>query len=240
MKKVIVNKITQKSVDFYSMIIDPRLIAKLRKKYTAGEKQDVQRPWIENKVTDISEYVAGKTIVENKKSLGLIPNAPIINVKKDLRVQQEEITIIGSNGDRRVETQYFILFPETDEEIENCQNQLEIIDGQHRIIAFDQSYMDPNFSNDQPYEMNFSLFDNLTDNQRKEIFMVTNEKQDKVAKNLLRYIKKSLGLLIGEDNITYDILDYLNNESSSPLYQRIMFGADKIKRLSGNTNVKNF
>ncbi len=230
MKKVIVNKITQKSVDFYSMIIDPRLIAKLRKKYTAGEKQDVQRPWIENKVKDISEYVAGKTIVENKKSLGLIPNAPIINVKKDLRVQQEEITIIGSNGDRRVETQYFILFPETDEEIENCQNQLEIIDGQHRIIAFDQSYMDPNFSNDQPYEMNFSLFDNLTDNQRKEIFMVTNEKQDKVAKNLLRYIKKSLGLLIGEDNITYDILDYLNNESSSPLYQRIMFGADKIKK----------
>jgi len=229
MKKIVVQKIVQKNVEFYSMVADPRLVARLRRKYTAGEKQDVQRPWIEKKVQEISEYVAGKTIVENKKSLGLIPNAPIINVKKDLKVQKEEIEVV-EDGVSTIKTQYYIMFPETDSEIEKYENQLEIIDGQHRIIAFDNDYIDPNFSNDVVYEMNFSLFNNLTDNQRKEIFMVTNEKQDKVAPNLLRYIKKSLGLLIGDDGVTYDILDFINNESSSPLYQRIMFGADKIKK----------
>ena len=44
MKKIIVQKIKQKDVEFYSMVADPRLVAKVRRKYIAGEKQDVQRP----------------------------------------------------------------------------------------------------------------------------------------------------------------------------------------------------
>ena len=225
MKKVIVHKIKQKDVDFYSMVADPRMVAKLRRKYTAGEKQDVQRPWIEKKVREISEYVAGKTKIEDKKSLGLIPNSPIINVKGGLKVQSEEI-FIEENGIKKESKQYYIMFPETEEEIAEHENELEIIDGQHRIIAFDEDFIDPNFNPNTTYEMNFSVFSNQTDNERKELFMVTNEKQDKVETNLLRYIKKSLGMLIGDDEVTYDLLD----ESSSPLYQRIMFGADKIKR----------
>lgn len=236
MKKIIVQKIKQKDVEFYSMVADPRLVAKVRRKYIAGEKQDVQRPWIESKVREISEYVAGKTKVEDKKSLGLIPNSPIINVKGSLKVHSEDVKI-SVNGEEREEKQYYIMFPETAEEVEKHQNELEIIDGQHRIIAFDVDYIDPGFSADTVYEMNFSVFSNLTDNQRKELFMVTNEKQDKVATNLLRYIKKSLGLLIGDDEITYDLLDAINLESSSPLYQRIMFGADKIKKGYQETQV---
>ena len=229
MKKVIVHKIKQKDVDFYSMVADPRMVAKLRRKYTAGEKQDVQRPWIEKKVREISEYVAGKTKIEDKKSLGLIPNSPIINVKGGLKVQSEEI-FIEENGIKKESKQYYIMFPETEEEIAEHENELEIIDGQHRIIAFDEDFIDPNFNPNTTYEMNFSVFSNQTDNERKELFMVTNEKQDKVETNLLRYIKKSLGMLIGDDEVTYDLLDAINHESSSPLYQRIMFGADKIKR----------
>ncbi len=229
MKKIIVHKIQQKDVDFYSMVADPRMVAKLRRKYTAGEKQDVQRPWIEKKVREISEYVAGKTKIEDKKSLGLIPNSPIINVKGDLKVRSEEI-FIEENGTKKTITQYYIMFPETEEEIVEHENELEIIDGQHRIIAFDEDYIDPNFDSNIIYEMNFSVFSNQTDNERKELFMVTNEKQDKVETNLLRYIKKSLGMLIGDDEVTYDLLDAINRESSSPLYQKIMFGADKIKK----------
>ena len=229
MKKIIVQKIKQKYLDFYSMVADPRIVAKIRRKYIAGEKQDVQRPWIESKVREISEYVAGKTKIEDKKSLGLIPNSPIINVKGGLKVQSEDITVTIDGKSSR-EKQYYIMFPETPEEVAKHENELEIIDGQHRIIAFDIDYVDPAFSSDTVYEMNFSVFSNLTDNQRKELFMVTNEKQDKVATNLLRYIKKSLGLLVGDDEVTYDLLDAINNESSSPLYQRIMFGADKVKK----------
>ena len=236
MKKIIVQKVKQKDVEFYSMVADPRLIAKVRRKYIAGEKQDVQRPWIESKVREISEYVAGKTKVEDKKSLGLIPNSPIINLKGGLKVQSEDIAL-EVNGKKVMQKQYYIMFPETPEEVIKHENELEIIDGQHRIIAFDIDYVDPDLSENTTYEMNFSVFNNLTDNQRKELFMVTNEKQDKVATNLLRYIKKSLGLLVGDDEVTYDLLDAINLESSSPLYQRIMFGADKIKKGYQETQV---
>lgn len=229
MKKIIVTRVVQKDVEFYSMVMDPRLVAKVRRKFTAGEKQDVQRPWVEKKVKEISEYVAGKAFVEGKKSLGIIPNAPIINLKGNLRVQCETIEC-SENGKNFTKTQYFVMFPETEEEINKCENNIEIIDGQHRVIAFDGDYLDPTFKDDNTYEMIFSVFDNISDNKRKELFMVTNEKQDKVESNLLRYIKKSLGLLIGDDEIIYDLLSSLNNESSSPLHGRIMFGSDKIKK----------
>ncbi len=236
MKKIIVQKIKQKDVEFYSMVVDPRLIAMIRRKYIAGEKQDVQRPWIEKKVREISDYVVGKTKVEGKKSLGIIPNTPIINIKGGLKVLSEDINI-EVNGEIYEEQQYYIMLPETEEEILKHENELEIIDGQHRIIAFDVDYIDPEFSKDYIYEMNFSVFNNISDNQRKELFMVTNEKQDKVATNLLRYIKKSLGLLFGDDEITYDLLDAINREGSSPLHQKIMFGADKIKKGYQETQV---
>lgn len=229
MKKIIVTKVVQKDVEFYSMVMDPRLVAKVRRKYTAGEKQDVQRPWVEKKVKEISEYVAGKAFVEGRKSLGIIPNAPIINLKGNLRVQNEDIEYT-ENGITSTKSQYFIMFPETEDEINKCANNLEIIDGQHRVIAFDADFLDPTFKDGTTYEMIFSVFDNITDNKRKELFMVTNEKQDKVESNLLRYIKKSLGLLIGDDEVIYDLLTSLNTETSSPLHERIMFGSDKIKK----------
>jgi len=225
MKKIIVNKICQKNIVFYSMIADPRLIAKIRRKYTAGEQQDVQRPWIPKKVEEISEYVDGKAEIETKKSLGIIPNTPILNIKKDLRVQKERITVI-ENGIKTDRDQYYVLLPETDDEISKYENQLEIIDGQHRIIAFDTNYIAPSLTDSTVYEMNFSLFDNLSDNERKEIFMVTNDKQKPVEQNLLRYIKRSLGLLKDEDIERYDLLYAINQESSSPLYHRIVFGSD--------------
>ena len=229
MKKIIVEKVIQKEITFYVMVADPRMIAKARRKYTAGEKQDVQRPWVEKKVQDIAKYVAGNSSIEGKRSLGIIPNAPIINVKGKLRVQHETVSVT-IDGIQTTKEQSFIMFPETDSEIANYENSLEIIDGQHRVIAFDNDFLDPDFKTGAPYEMIFSVFDNITDNQRKELFMVTNEKQDKVETNLLRYIKKSLGLLEGEDEVIYDLLDALNRESSSPLYGRIMFGSDKFAK----------
>ena len=174
MKKIVVTKVEQKNITFYSMVVDPRLVAKVRRKYTAGEKQDVQRPWVEKKVKEISEYVAGKAYVEGKKSLGIIPNAPIINLKGKFKVQSETIEWIES-GNKYTKTQYYVLFPETEAEFEKYENNLEIIDGQHRVIAFDSDYLDPTFKDGTSYEMIFSVFDNITDNQRKELFMVTGE-----------------------------------------------------------------
>ena len=60
MKKIIVQKIKQKDVEFYSMVADPRLVAKVRRKYIAGEKQDVQRPWIEKKLVKLVNMLPEK------------------------------------------------------------------------------------------------------------------------------------------------------------------------------------
>ena len=128
MKKIPVTKVVQKDTVFYSMVADPRLIAKVRRKYTAGEKQDVQRPWIEKKVKEISEYVAGKANIEGKKSLGLIPNAPIINLKGNLKVKSEEKTIT-IDGIQVNEKQYYVLFPETETEkgmAESIEQELQL------------------------------------------------------------------------------------------------------------------
>lgn len=226
MKKIYLTKVEQKGLTFYSMVADPRLIVKMRKDYKAGAIQDVQRPWIENKVKEIAYYVGGHFRIDNKKALGIIPNSPILNFKKKIAIQEEKIKISPTEE----LTLYYVELPETEEELLKYEGQMEIIDGQHRIIAFDDNYLDVNFDTDQKYEMNFSVFSNLTDNQRKEIFMVTNEKQDKVATNLLRYIRRSLGLLDENDSEIYDLLEKLNTETSSPLHDRVIFGANKIRK----------
>jgi DGQHR domain-containing protein len=118
------------------------------------------------------------------------------------------------------------MLPTTEQEIEAHLDSMEIIDGQHRIIAFDQNYMS-SLMIDQPYEMIFSVFDNASETERKELFMTTNEKQDKVATNLLRFIKKDLHMLTDEEDETYELLEELGKEPSSSLFGRIVFGSEK-------------
>ena len=77
--------------------------------------------------------------------------------------------------------------------------------------------------------MIFSIFEGLSKNEIKEIFMISNEKQDKVAPNLLRLFRKALGLL-GADEDVFKLAESLNSESYSVLKGRIMIGAEKISK----------
>lgn len=150
--------------------------------------------------------------------LGLLPNAPILNICDHLSVQYDPTT-----------NEHFIELPENSEEIKAFANSIEVIDGQHRILAFAEDIADPSFSTDTPYEMIFSVFDRLGKDEKKQLFMITNDKQSKVDPNLLRLFKKQLNLL-DEDAKVFDLVDRLNSEDYSPLKGRIIVGSTTISK----------
>lgn len=229
MKKVYLTKVTQKTKDFYAMVEDPRLIVELLPDVEAGASQEAQRPWSKKKVQEISAYVSGKFQLSDKtKALGIIPNNPILVLNDAIEVKKETVKIDEGNGERS-EERYYILLPETTEEKEKYKGSIEAIDGQHRLRAFSSDHRDVLMSDRMVYNMVFSVFENLSMNERKEIFMITNEKQDKVSTNLIRLLKKALGLL-GEEEKVFDIINSLNIEPFSVLYKRITVGSEKVTK----------
>lgn len=208
MKKYQLFEITQKEKSFYVLIADPRVIVRLLKKYAAGEVQDCQRPWEEKRVKEIAAYVESST-------LGLIPNAPILNIKSGLKIEHDE------NG-------FYVFLPSTNEEYEQYENSVEAIDGQHRIRSFMKEYS--KIDDSVKFDMVFTVFDRLSTNEKKQTFMTTNEKQKTVSPNLLRLFRRDLSLMAGENADIFDLTSKLNSEDYSPLKGRIMMGAEKISK----------
>lgn len=217
MKRYNLTKVHQNGKEFYVLVADPRTIVKLLVNYKSGEEQDTQRPWEEKRVREIARYVSGKfKDDENKKATGLIPNAPILNIKSTIALEED------SQGS-------FIMLPETANELAKYEGAIEAIDGQHRIRAFMEEYIDVDFAASTTYEMIFSVFFKLSTKDKKEIFMITNEKQVKVPGNLLRMYKRELDLLKG-DEVVYDLVCLLNSEDYSPIKNRVMIGSKKITK----------
>ena len=66
--------------------------------------------------------------------------------------------------------------------------------------------------------------------EQREIFLICNEKQDKVASNLLMYFREKLKMLEGAEKTYYPLVSRLNTELQSPLRGRIIMSAEKIKK----------
>lgn len=231
MKKVIVRPVVQKTKRFFVMIADPRDIVQILPEVDAGEAQESQRPWIKKKVQEISDYVSGKPDKDTgTRALGLIPNAPIIDIQEPLKVEMEEIKVQDLNGKTVEQKRYFIQIPETEDEFKRYAGKINALDGQHRIRAFAENFRGISFNDDIKYDMVFSVFENLSLKERKEIFMFTNEKQDKVPNNIIRLLKKALGLLTEDEEEVFKYSEALNEQPFSVLNNRIMFGADRIAK----------
>ena len=229
MKKVDLKKVNQKGKEFFVFIEDPRLIVELLPEVEAGEVQVAQRPWIKKKVKEISSYVAGKLkMSDGYKALGIIPNNPILALNRPLEIKTEKLKF-DCGGDIVEEVRYYFLLPENEVERESYIGSIEAIDGQHRLLAFKEGLRDPTIKDSMTYQMVFSIFKDLSINERKELFLITNEKQEKVSTNLIRLLKKALGLL-GEDESIYDVIESLNKEPYSVLHKRIIFGSEKITK----------
>ena len=219
MKSVELYPVHQKNVTFYTMIEDPRQVVRLLKRVKEKEVQEAQRPWNLKKVKEIAAFVAGRLkMSESYQATGLLPNAPILNIADKLEVRTDGVT-----------GRTYLLFPETAEEFAEYQNSIEAIDGQHRLLAFAEDLRDPLLSNGTTYQMIFSVFNRLSMNEKKELFMITNEKQTKVDGNLLRLLKKALNLL-GDNEAVFDLVGQMNREDFSPLKGRIMIGAETITK----------
>ncbi|MBC5629480.1 DGQHR domain-containing protein [Clostridium sp. NSJ-6] len=218
MNKVDLTPIIQKGEIFWFFKSDPRIVVKLLADIKDGEEQEAQRPWIKKKVKEISDYVGGKIKFEGSvlKCAGILPSAPVLDIIDPLKIQKDD------------KGNYYIEFPTTEEEIKNFLGCIETVDGQHRLRAFMDDFINMNLSDDIVYEMGFFVFENLGLQEKRELFLITNEKQDTMSKNLLKLMKKYLGLLDDNDERIYEIVEGLNKENYSPIKGKIVIGEQKV------------
>lgn len=208
MKKIYLQKITQHDSVCYIGRIDPRELVRVATKIEIAQVQDAQRPLNGKRVKDISVYVS-----EEK---GILPNTLTIASKDDKYTIQQ----CASPSDL-----YFMEFPENEVEFANFAESIDVMDGQHRLYSFDSKQR--HLSDDEKYEIGFTLFVHPTLDERRKIFISCNEKQEKVSSNLLMWLKERLGMLKDDEKILYSIVAKLSNEF--PLKGHIIMNAEKIK-----------
>ena len=127
-----------------------------------------QRPYDEKRISEIRNYLLGKDKLYKKGrevfSIGYIPNAIVINLSKKFKIQRNKKDV-------------FITFP-TNVKDKKFKNSIEILDGQHRLLAFDDETQ--KIIGNKNYEMCFVAFQGLSIDEKREIFMVLNERQKTV------------------------------------------------------------
>ena len=218
MKKVNLLPIRQYDTDFYVGKYDPRQLVKMvDRSIEIGQVQEAQRPLDKKHLQEIADYTG-------PQEKGMLPASVMIGTrdKNKLKLEMEPD---GKGG-----TQYFIQFPNTPEELAEYENSIDIIDGQHRLFAFDDRYRSEGLKDDITYEMPFSLFLTPDLKTRRRLFTITNEKQKAVSGNLLLYLKSKLGLLSYTEERYLPLVQLLNSENQSPLKDRIIMSAERIKK----------
>lgn len=220
MKQIKAMKLEQKGKNFFFFVADPRDIIAEVQIADKDKVQEFQRPWTEKRVKDISKYVAGKEPLKKgsqKTARGFLPTVPILNLKADGHIKIEE-----KNGE------YYLLFPEDNNEKKECLGDIEILDGQHRLISFTSKYRDADFKDSERYNMGFIAFQKLTRDEKGELFIVTNERVEKVDRNVLQNMMEWLGVLSDDDRKIYNLIRQLNKEDISPLKGRIRIEGEKL------------
>lgn len=210
-------KYQQKGKNIYVFTADPNYIVKLVGiKDISRSDENFQRPFDEKRVEEIRQYVLGHDKLYKKgkdiNAKGYIPNAIVLNLSSKYKISQ-------ANGET------FIEFPDA-KDIEEFRESIEVIDGQHRLLAFNDECKKGLAG--ELYDMCFVVLLDLTNDEKKEIFMVLNERQKTVDKNILLRHKKLLHLLLEEEETRYEVMSRLNSETDSPFNGRIIMSGEKI------------
>jgi len=210
-------KYRQKDKDIFIFSMDPHYIKQLVKisDVSAGDK-NFQRPFDPKRVGEIKSYILGKDKLYKKGkdvyAKGFIPNAIVVNLPSPYKIETQ--------GNKT-----YILFPD-EQDIPKYRQTIEIIDGQHRLLAFDDECK--RLLHTEQYKMCFVALLDLSDSEKKEIFMVLNERQKTVDRNILLRHKKLLNLLLDEEETRYDVITRLNSEVDSPFYGKLIMAGEKI------------
>jgi DGQHR domain-containing protein len=206
----------QKEKDIFVFSMDPHYMKQLvRISDVSKDDKNFQRPFDPKRVEEIKTYILGRDKLYKKGkdvyAKGFIPNAIVVNLPSTYNVE--------TKGNKA-----FIYFPDGPE-VSKYKETIEIIDGQHRLLAFDDECKQ--LLGKENYEMCFVALVGLSDSEKKEIFMVLNERQKTVDKNILLRHKKLLNLLLDDEETRYDVITRLNSEADSPFYGKIIVAGEK-------------
>ena len=209
MKRLLLLKNTQYGTTSYIGTIDPRKLVKTATEVEMGAVQDAQRPLSEKRVKDIAHYV------DSEK--GILPNTLTIATKDNRLVVKPYPNVEGL---------YYMDFPENDAEFEEYKDAADVMDGQHRLYSFLPNIR--TISDNYQYEIGFTIYIKPTLNEKRQIFVSCNEKQEKVSGNLLMWFREKLHMLSENEKNYYNLISNLN--SNYPLQGRIIMSAEKISR----------
>ena len=217
MKRIYLAKTQQHGVVFYTGSVDPRILVRMAdQSIEVGQVQEDQRPLDKKHIQEIAAHVG-----ENQ---GLLPTSIIVGtkVKDKLTVNEEKST----SGDDL----HYMLIPETDQELKEYENTIDISDGQHRIFAFSDSYRSQELKNSEVYEVPVTFFITPPLKTRQSLFYTTNAKQKPVPANLLLWLRDKLQLLSKQEETYLPLVRLLNSENMSPLKGRIIISAEQISK----------
>lgn len=217
MKKVYLIPVFQHDSTFYIGKYDPRKLVKMTDPaIDVNTLQEAQRPLDKKHLQEIADYAS-----HDKQ--GMLPSSILIATKETDKLILKTEKIYG-------ETKYYIEFPDSEAELSSYSNTIDVIDGQHRLFAFDEKYRDPDFKDSEKYDLPFSIFITPSIFVRRKLFTITNEKQKAVSPNLLLYLKSMLGMLDSSEETYLPLVKALNEENMSPLKGRIVISAEKISK----------
>lgn len=209
MKKVYVFEVHQHRQKSYVGAAPARDLVRMATKVELEAPQDANRPVNPKRLQEIAQFVA--------ESDGMLSSSIVIGTNNNL------LSVHPVEGMSDV---YYLDFPETETEFKKFENSFEIMDGQHRLFSFLQDYI--KLADGEPFDLSFQLYIKPTLRDRRMIFKNTNEKQEKVASNLLMWFRKQLNMLSEKEEKYYGVVALLNNETVSPLKGRIIMSAEKV------------
>ena len=209
MKKLYLQKIMQYDTICYIGKIDPRELVKVAVKVEMGEIQDAQRPLSKKRVKDIANYV--------DKDRGILPNTLTIATKDEHYKVSKVDNLDGI---------FYIDFPESGNEFMEFSETIDVMDGQHRLYSFADETRTIN--DNEKYEIGFTLYLKPTLQERRQIFVSCNEKQEKVNNNLLMWFKEKLNMLSKDDSEYFKLVSALSQEF--PLKGHVIISSEPIKK----------
>lgn len=210
MKKIYLLKVKQNKEISYIGSASARDLVKMATKAEFEEIQDAQRPVNPKRLDDISEFVLNG---------GTLSTSIVIGTCDSDRLAVKKVEDVKTND------LYYTEFPETKEEFEKYKNSFDIMDGQHRLFSFLEEKIKIDDTID--YDLSFNMYVTPTLKTRRLIFKNTNEEQKQVESNLLLWFRKQLNMLSNKEKTYHEVVELLNSESSSPLKDRIIMGAEK-------------
>ena len=217
MKKIYLSRIQQFNEISYTGSVDPRKLVRLvDQSIEVGQVQEDQRPLDKRHILDIAAHVGEKR--------GVLPTSIIVGTKdkNKLKVETEESS--------SKETLYYMMFPDSEEELKQYADTIDISDGQHRVFAFSDTYRNQDLKDSDIYEVPVTFYITPQLPTRQNLFYTTNAKQKSVSANLLLWLRDKLDLLSNEEELYLPLIKILNSENMSPLKNRIIISAEKISK----------